>query len=164
MKRGSRNRGEHDHREKTENVVERPPRRPVAVPLTTVDVRRKRPPALSFLLRAETLRNLVRIGTLLALDFAGLFAAIFTALMVKSVLRADTWAWHASYVEAKSLIAFAYLLTALLFARSGLYAERAQRPGLPKIVTSLFQMTIVALLYAVVSGEQYRATTSSTAR
>ena len=130
---------------------------PSPYPLTTVDVRRKRPPALSFLLRAQTLRNLVRIGTLLALDFGGLFAAIFTALMVKAVLRADTWAWHASYVEAKSLIAFAYLVTALLFARSGLYAERAQRPGLPKIVTSLFQTTVVALLYAVVSGEEYRS-------
>ena len=128
---------------------------PSPYPLTTVDVRRKRPPALSFLLRAQTLRNLVRIGTLLALDFAGLFAAIFTALMVKAVLRADTWAWHASYVEAKSLIAFAYLVTALLFARSGLYAERAQRPGLPKIVTSLFQVTVVALIFAVVNGEQY---------
>ncbi len=130
---------------------------PSTYPLTAVDVRRKRPPALSFLLRAQTLRNLIRIGTLLALDFAGLFAAIFTALMVKAVLRADTWAWHASYVEAKSLIAFAYLVTALLFARSGIYAERAQRPGLPKIVTSLFQTTVVALLYAVVSGEQYRS-------
>ena len=120
-----------------------------------MDVRRKRPPALSFLLRAQTLRNVVRIATLLALDFAGLFAAIFTALMVKAVIRDGDWAWHASFEEAKSLIAFAYLVTALLFARSGLYAERAQRPGLPKIVTSLFQCTVVALIYAVVSGEQY---------
>ena len=32
-------------------------------------------------------------------------------------------------------------MTALLFARSGLYAERAQRPGLPRIVSSLFQVT-----------------------
>jgi hypothetical protein len=124
-------------------------------PLTPVDVRRKRPPALSFLLRAQTLRNLVRIVTLLALDFAGLFAAIFTALMVKAVLRNDTWAWSISFEEAKSLIAFAYLVTALLFARSGLYAERAQRPGLPKIVTSLFQVTVVALIFSVVNGEQY---------
>ena len=46
-------------------------------------------------------------------------------------------------------------MTALLFARSGLYAERAQRPGLPKIVTSLFQVTVVALIFAVVNGEQY---------
>ncbi len=40
---------------------------------------------------------------------------------------------------------FAYLLTALLFARSGLYAERAQRPGLSRIVGSLFQVAFVAL-------------------
>ena len=63
---------------------------PSPYPLTPVDVRRKRPPALSFLLRAETLRNVIRIVTLLALDFAGLFAAIFTALMVKAVIRYDT--------------------------------------------------------------------------
>ncbi len=124
-------------------------------PLTTVDVRRKRPPLLSFLLRAETLRNVVRVVTLLALDFAGLFLAIFTALILKALIRYDIWAWRISFEEAQTLIAFAYLVTALLFARSGVYAERAQRPGLPKIVTSLFQVTVVALLYAVVSGEHY---------
>jgi exopolysaccharide biosynthesis polyprenyl glycosylphosphotransferase len=126
-----------------------------AYPLTPVDVRRKRPPLLSFVLRIETLRNLLRIVTLLGLDFAGLFAAIFTALMVKAVLHNHVWAWSASYEEAKTQIAFAYLVTALLFARSGLYAERGQRPGLPKIVTSLFQVTVVALIFAVVNGEQY---------
>ena len=48
---------------------------------------------------------------------------------------------HASLDEAKETVAFAYLVTALLFARSGLYAERSQRPGLPRIVSSLFQVT-----------------------
>jgi len=126
-----------------------------AYPLTPVDVRRKRPPLLSFLLRAETLRTVVRIVTLLALDFAGVFLAIFTALMLKAYIREDVLAWQTSFEEAKSLIAFAYLVTALLFARSGVYAERAQRPGLPKIVTSLFQVSVVALIFAVVNGERY---------
>jgi len=36
--------------------------------LSPVDIRRKRPPALSFLLRAETLRRCARVLTLLALD------------------------------------------------------------------------------------------------
>ena len=49
--------------------------------------------------------------------------------MLKAVVREGTWAWHASFVEARQKVAFAYLVTALLFARSGLYAERAQRPG-----------------------------------
>jgi exopolysaccharide biosynthesis polyprenyl glycosylphosphotransferase len=126
---------------------------PLTLPAT--DIRRKRPPALSFLLRMDTLRRFCRVVTLLALDFAGVFAAIMTALMVKAVLREGEWAWDASFHEAKQNVAFAYLVTALLFARSGLYAERAQRPGLPRIVSSLFQVTVVALIFALVNGEQY---------
>ena len=103
----------------------------------------------------DTLRRFARVVSLLALDFAAVFAAIFTALMVKAVLREGDWAWDASFVEAKQSIAFAYLVTALLFARSGLYAERSQRPGLPRIVSSLFQVTVVALIFALVNGEQY---------
>jgi exopolysaccharide biosynthesis polyprenyl glycosylphosphotransferase len=128
---------------------------PPRVVLPPTDIRRKRPPALSFLLRMDTLRRFVRVITLLALDFAGVFAAIFTALMVKAVLRDGNWAWDASFEEAKQSVAFAYLVTALLFARSGLYAERSQRPGLPRIVSSLFQVTVVALIFALVNGEQY---------
>jgi exopolysaccharide biosynthesis polyprenyl glycosylphosphotransferase len=125
------------------------------VVLPPTDIRRKRPPGLSFLLRMDTLRRFVRVLSLLALDFAGVFAAIFTALMVKAVVRDGNWAWDASFEESKQSVAFAYLVTALLFARSGLYAERSQRPGLPRIVSSLFQVTVVALIFALVNGEQY---------
>src|ERR671914_486163 len=128
---------------------------PPRVVLPPTDIRRKRPPALSFLLRMDTLRRCVRVISLLALDFAGVFAAIFTALMVKAVVRDGEWAWATSFTETKQIIAFAYLVTALLFARSGLYAERSQRPGLPRIVSSLFQVTVVALIFALVNGEQY---------
>ena len=48
-----------------------PPREPVTVRLPPQDVRRKRPPVLSFLLRMETLRRGLRVATLLATDFAG---------------------------------------------------------------------------------------------
>jgi exopolysaccharide biosynthesis polyprenyl glycosylphosphotransferase len=127
----------------------------VTLRLPPQDVRRKRPPALSFILRMETLRRALRFASLLAIDFAGLFAALFSALMLKALVqeRADPAA--ASYDEAMATIAFAYLVTALLFARSGLYADRAQRPGLPKIVSSLFQTTVVALIFALVNGEEY---------
>jgi exopolysaccharide biosynthesis polyprenyl glycosylphosphotransferase len=123
--------------------------------LPPVDVRRKRPPLLSFLLRRETLRRGLRVVSLLGLDFVALYASIFIALMVKAVLRDGHWAWHASSVETGETIAFAYLVMVLLFARGDLYAERAQRPGLPRIVTSLIQVTLVALVFAVVNGEQY---------
>jgi exopolysaccharide biosynthesis polyprenyl glycosylphosphotransferase len=128
---------------------------PAPVALTPVDIRRKRPPALSFLLRMATLRRMARVVCLLALDFAGVFAAIFTALMVKAVLREGEWAWSASLAETGDTVAFAYLVCALLFARSGLYADRAVRPGLPRIVSSLFQVMVVALIFALVNGETY---------
>jgi exopolysaccharide biosynthesis polyprenyl glycosylphosphotransferase len=125
------------------------------VVLPPVDVRRKRPPALSFLLRMETLRKASRVLSLLALDFAGLLFALVLALMVKAVLREGEWAWGESLHEARRTIAFAYLVTVLLFARSSLYAERAQRPGLARIVTSLFQVTVVSVIFAVVNDQQY---------
>jgi exopolysaccharide biosynthesis polyprenyl glycosylphosphotransferase len=118
------------------------------------DMRRKRPPALSFLLRLATARRLARVVSLLALDFLGVALAIFTALLLKEAVHGNVVAANA--VEGtKQFLPFAYLLTALLFARSGLYAERAQRPGLSRIVGSLFQVAFVALLFAVVSGEHF---------
>ena len=50
------------------------------------DMRSKRPPAMSFLLRVETIRRLARVVSLLALDFAAVALAIFTALVLKEAV------------------------------------------------------------------------------
>jgi len=118
------------------------------------DMRRKRPPALAFLLRIATARRVARVISLLAIDFAGVSLAIFTALLLKAAVR-DHVQLSPALHETERILAFAYLITALLFARSGLYAERAQRPGLSRIVGSLFQVAFVALLFAVVNGEHF---------
>src|SRR5438270_7122184 len=118
------------------------------------DMRRKRPPALSFLLRWDTARRLARVVSLLALDFAGVALAIFTALLLKAAVRDHVQLTPAVH-ETERLLAVACLLTALRFARSGLYAERAQRPGLSRIVGSLFQVAFVALVFAIVNGEHF---------
>src|SRR5271169_191579 len=118
------------------------------------DMRKKRPPAMSFLLRMATARRLARVLSLLVLDFVGVALAIFTALVLKAAVLGHVDASQA-FEESRRILAFAYLVTALLFARSGLYAERAQRPGLSRIVGALFQVAFVALLFAVVSGEHF---------
>jgi exopolysaccharide biosynthesis polyprenyl glycosylphosphotransferase len=118
------------------------------------DMRRKGAPALAFLLRAETARRIVRVVTLLALDFAGLALAIFTALVLKELVHGRIDAANA-YKETERIFAFVYLVTALLFARSGLYAARAQRPGLTGILAGLFQVAFVAALFALVNGEHF---------
>jgi exopolysaccharide biosynthesis polyprenyl glycosylphosphotransferase len=141
-----------------------PPRPPIATPGRPAvierpepsdrDIRRKRPPALSFLLRLATARRLARVLSLLALDFAGVAFAIFTALVLKEAVHGSVNMSNAFH-GTKQFLPFAYLLTALLFARSGLYAERALRPGLSRIVGSLFQVAFVALIFAVVNGEHF---------
>src|SRR5437870_12086925 len=118
------------------------------------DMRSKRPTALAFLLRAAMARRVARVISLLAIDFLGVSLAIFTALLLKATVR-DHVQLSPALHETERILAFAYLITALLFARSGLYAERAQRPGLSRIVGSLFQVTFVALLFAIVNGEHF---------
>jgi exopolysaccharide biosynthesis polyprenyl glycosylphosphotransferase len=126
------------------------------LPLPGHDVRRKRSPALSFVLRMDTLRRLARILSLLVLDFAGLFAAVLTASCVKAALR-DQWNLAASIDQAQNTIAFAYLITALLFARSGLYDARSERPGLTRIVSSLFQVMLVAVVFSLANGQRFQS-------
>jgi exopolysaccharide biosynthesis polyprenyl glycosylphosphotransferase len=122
--------------------------------LSDRDVRSKRSPQLSFLLRLDTLRRLARIVILLALDFVGVFLAIFTALALKAELRTSLDAGSVFH-QTKEIVAFAYLVTVLLFARSSLYSDRALRPGLTRILASLFQVAAVSLVFAVVNGRTF---------
>jgi exopolysaccharide biosynthesis polyprenyl glycosylphosphotransferase len=118
------------------------------------DMRRKRPAALALALQLATAGRIARVLSLLALDFAAVSLAIFTALVLKAAVH-DHVQFTPALHETERILPFAYLLTALLFARSGLYAERAQRPGLSRIVGSLFQVAFVALVFALVNGEHF---------
>jgi exopolysaccharide biosynthesis polyprenyl glycosylphosphotransferase len=125
---------------------------PAYLPLT--DVRRRRPPVLSFLLRMETLRRLLRVVSLMCLDFLGLMLAIYTGLLFKQVVKSGSWDHHGPAATTRDNVAFAFLLVVLLFAKEGLYADRPARPGLPKIITALFQATLVALVYALIATDR----------
>ncbi len=126
--------------------------RPLVLPER--DMRRKRPPLLSFVLRLETLRRSARVVTLLLLDFIGVTAALLSALLVKLSLKGHFdlgTAWR----EARPSLAFAYLVTVLMFARVDLYADRPRRPGLAKIVSALFQATVISLVFALANGDHF---------
>jgi hypothetical protein len=84
------------------------------------DIRARRKPwVLQTLTAAATYRRMGRIIALLSLDLVGVFGAIWTALAVKAILRSDYHA-HAVFSDATEFLAFAYLVTVLLFARAGL--------------------------------------------
>jgi exopolysaccharide biosynthesis polyprenyl glycosylphosphotransferase len=131
-----------------------PAETPPSAELPDRDIRSKRPPALSFLLRMSTLRRASRVLSLVALDFVGVALALFTALVLKEAVHGNVSA--ARDIEGtKKFLPFAYLITVLLFARSGLYASRALRPGLSRIVGSLFQVAVVAAVFALANGEHF---------
>ena len=145
-------------------TAESTPQQPVTPPgaptvnlvLPEHDVRRRRPPALSFILRWTTVRTLARIAILLALDFVAIYGALLTALAVKAA-ASDQWNSGDLAHQAKHYVPLAYLVTTLLFARSGLYADRAARPGLARIVTALFQTMVVVAIFAVVNNYQFQS-------
>jgi exopolysaccharide biosynthesis polyprenyl glycosylphosphotransferase len=133
-----------------------PPRPPSSViALPSRDVRQKRPPALAFLLRRHTLRRFARVASLLALDFAGVTVALFTASWLKILVLGATGGPTLALNQTRQYLGFAFLLTVLLFARAELYADRPQRPGFTKIASSLFQVMLVSLIFALATHQEF---------
>ena len=118
------------------------------------DVRRKRPPIISFVLRRATARTITRVVVLLALDFLAVGGALFTATAIKLAFN-DGFTLHNAWVNTDTFLAFAYLLTVLAFARLDLYADRARRPGLGKIGTGLFQATLLGVIFSLANGDHF---------
>ena len=118
------------------------------------DARAKRPPLLSFLLRWSTLRRVTRVVSLVALDLAGVFLAIFTALLLKNLLHGKGTTAIA-FAQTRAFAPLACLVTVLLFARSNMYSDRGERPGFARVLATLFQVTVLSLLFALVNGKHY---------
>ncbi|HEV7845270.1 MAG TPA: sugar transferase [Thermoleophilaceae bacterium] len=111
-------------------------------------------PLLGGLLRFDLARSVARVGILACLDIGGLLGAIYTALIVKAAIRhpeqmGQMWGQALDYLPLGALVML------LLFGRSGLYRKRGQRPGLPRVIASLFQTTVIVLAYALLEGEDF---------
>ena len=127
-----------------------------AIALPERDVRAVRPKALSSILRFETMRRLARVLTLGALDVSALFLAIWTALAIKTAIVSPE-ALGITFDQTTDVAPLACLVMLLLFARSDLYRDRAQRPGFSRVISSLFQVTLVILIYAEIQGEEFQS-------
>ena len=128
------------------------PAAPVELP--SRDVRAGNVPLLGGVLRLETVRRGARVVALAVLDVLGMFAAIWTALAIKTLVVSPEVLGR-TFGQTKDLAPLACLVMLLLFARSGLYRERAQRPGFATVISSLFQVTVVIALYAVLEGFEF---------
>jgi exopolysaccharide biosynthesis polyprenyl glycosylphosphotransferase len=119
------------------------------------DMRAGSMPLLKGVLRFELLRRGARIVALAALDVAGMFLAIWTALAIKAAVRAPDDVLGKTFDQAGDYAPLACLVMLLLFARSGLYRDRGQRPGFATVISALFQVTLVILVYAVIEGHEF---------
>jgi exopolysaccharide biosynthesis polyprenyl glycosylphosphotransferase len=129
--------------------------KPAAAPaLPARDVRARKPRILGGILRLDTLRRLARVSSLATLDVAGLFLAIWTALEIKAGIRSESNLAR-TFDQTLDVAPLACLVMLLLFARSGLYSDRAARPGFSKVISSLFQVVLVILVYALVEGYEF---------
>jgi exopolysaccharide biosynthesis polyprenyl glycosylphosphotransferase len=127
-----------------------------AVQLPVKDARAAKRLVRGRLLRWEALRRLLRVITLFVLDVGAVLGAIFTALLLKITLKGHMevgLAWG----QTKTYAPLACLVTVLLFARSDLYADRSVRPGFARIVASLFQVTLLIVVFTVVQGQSFRS-------
>ena len=135
------------------------PRDPFAAPpeLEVVadghDSRRRKTP-LSFILTMDALRSAARVASLVVVDVVGIYLAILIALQSKSLLF-DSVGFSANATQAYNYAVFAVLLTLLLFARAGLYGDRGSRPGLGAVVSALFSVALVALIYSLIVGRDF---------
>jgi exopolysaccharide biosynthesis polyprenyl glycosylphosphotransferase len=115
------------------------------------DFRARRPSIVNALIHARAVERAARIVSLLGIDFLAILGAIFTALALKTIVRGD-FVFSEVLHTALDYQAFVFLVTALLFARSGLYSRREARPGFAAIVAGLFEAAFVSLVYALVNG------------
>ena len=106
------------------------------------------------LVRWDTVRKLLRIVTLFALDVGAILFALWTALEIKLAIRAES-DFAVAWEQARDFAPLACLVTVLLFARSGLYGDRSVRPGFARIVASLFQVTLMILAFALIQGHEF---------
>jgi exopolysaccharide biosynthesis polyprenyl glycosylphosphotransferase len=120
------------------------------------DVRARRPGLVTALRQARAPQRFARFASLLALDFAAVFGAIFSALAVKELVR-GTFVLDKVSGQAWDYFPFVFLVTALVFALSGLYGSREERPGLSAVLGGLFWVAVVSLAYALVNGLDFRS-------
>jgi exopolysaccharide biosynthesis polyprenyl glycosylphosphotransferase len=117
------------------------------------DIRARRPYLVRLLLSRDSYRRLGRIATLLAIDLGGLWAASITPLVLEELVKDGTLNFAQVSSGAAEYIPFAFLVTALVFARVGLYGSRESRPGLPRVIAALSQVVLITLLFLLVSGD-----------
>jgi exopolysaccharide biosynthesis polyprenyl glycosylphosphotransferase len=101
-------------------------------------------------------RRLVSILALIALDLAGLAGALYVALILRQIYYGERpILWGFAWDAEANWLPFLVLVTILVFWRAGLYAQREQRAGFGRVVSSLLLVMVITLAFSVGTGYQH---------
>jgi exopolysaccharide biosynthesis polyprenyl glycosylphosphotransferase len=120
------------------------------------DVRRSRP----YLLSPTPLRSLsfrlVSVAALLLIDLGSLGVSLYSALAIREVYYGhDPILWGVLWDAEGEWFPFVALVTALVFWRAGLYAEREYRAGFGRVVSSLVVVALLVLAFGLGTGYDF---------
>ena len=116
--------------------------------------------ARPYLLASAPLKTLVRrlssIAALVAIDISGLLIGLYAALALRAlVFDPKPILWGLLWDQETSWLAFLILLLLLVYWRAGLYAPREQREGVARVVPSTFLVSLLALAFAIGTGQHF---------
>ena len=119
------------------------------------DMRAGRQHAIGIALRT-TLRRLLSVLSLVALDVTGVTLGLYTALVLRGLwYGASPPLWGALWRAETDWLPFILLITVLLFAQAGLYRHREARAGMGRIIASLTLVAVLALAFGVGIGHEF---------
>jgi exopolysaccharide biosynthesis polyprenyl glycosylphosphotransferase len=123
------------------------------------DVRASRPYLLSRGTARATLRRLLAVAVLAALDALGLALGLYAALVLRSIVFGDPIFWNLLWEAGPAeWLPFLIPITWLVFWQAGLYAGRERRAGVGKIASSIVLVAAITLAFGW--GTDYDFTTS----
>ena len=98
-------------------------------------------------------RRLASMVALVAIDVGSVAVALYLALVLREVYYgARPILWGLAWTAETKWLPFLSLVTVLVFWRGGLYAQREQRAGAGRVVSSLLLVTVITLAFAVGTG------------
>jgi exopolysaccharide biosynthesis polyprenyl glycosylphosphotransferase len=120
------------------------------------DIRAGKPFFLSRGQLVAAARRFASITALVCLDLAGLVLGLYVALVVREVYygRAHIL-WGFLWRVETDWLPFLALITALVFSRADLYAERERREGFGRILSSLVLVALITLAFGLGTGHHF---------
>jgi exopolysaccharide biosynthesis polyprenyl glycosylphosphotransferase len=129
---------------------------PLAPPPLVEDARAATPYLLARSSWTAVVRRIVSIAALVAIDLSGLVIGLYLALALRSLIRdPKPILWNLLWTHETDWLTFLALLLVLVFWRNRLYGPRELREGAGRIVPSVFLVAVLALAFAVGTGQHF---------